>query len=126
MDCDIEHKLKGGHGGRRNEPGIQIKKFTASWQKAAKEAGNPDLLFHDLRTSAVGNMVEKMGWSEKKAMIISGPERVRPLSLAVSRFVWGGLVGKTCQRPFLLWLRRKIRVQGRERSGATHIGLERS
>jgi hypothetical protein len=37
-----------------------------------KAAGFPDLLFHDLRRSAVRNMVEKMGMSEKRAMEISG------------------------------------------------------
>ena len=72
IDCDIVPKLKGGHGGRRNTPGSVIKDFRVSWKEAVKEAGHPELLFHDLRRSAVRNMVEKMGWSEKKAMMISG------------------------------------------------------
>ena len=37
-----------------------------------KDAGFPALLFHDLRRSAVRNMVEKIGMSEKRAMEISG------------------------------------------------------
>ena len=37
-----------------------------------KDAGFPDLLFHDLRRSAVRNMVEEIGMSEKRAMEISG------------------------------------------------------
>jgi len=72
IDCDIVPKLKGGRGGRRNEPGTPIKDFRFSWKEAVKEAKRPELLFHDLRRSAVRNMVEKMGWSEKKAMMISG------------------------------------------------------
>jgi hypothetical protein len=36
------------------------------------DAKHPGLLFHDLQRSAERNMVEKMGWSEKKAMMISG------------------------------------------------------
>src|SRR5215468_12482575 len=39
---------------------------------SGKGAGFPDLLFHDLRRSAVRNMVEKIGMSEKRAMEISG------------------------------------------------------
>lgn len=72
IDCDIVPKLKGGRGGRRNEPGTPIKDFRFSWKEAVKEAKHSELLFHDLRRSAVRNMVEKMGWSEKKAMMISG------------------------------------------------------
>jgi integrase len=71
-DCEIDPVLKRGHGGRRNEPGSAIKTFYDSWKTAAKDAGFPDLLFHDLRRSAVRNMVEKVGMSEKRAMEISG------------------------------------------------------
>ncbi len=72
IDCEIDPTLKSGHGGRRNEPGSPIKTFYQSWNSAVKEAGFPDLLFHDLRRSAVRNMVEKIGMSEKRAMEISG------------------------------------------------------
>ena len=48
-DCEIDPVLKSGHGGRRNEPGSAIKTFYDSWKTAVKDAGFPDLLFHDLR-----------------------------------------------------------------------------
>jgi integrase len=72
IDCEIDPILKGGHGGRRNQAGSAIKTFYESWRAAVKDAGFPDLLFHDLRRSAVRNMVEKIGMSEKRAMEISG------------------------------------------------------
>jgi hypothetical protein len=72
IDCEIDPTLKSGHGGRRNEPGSAIKTFYESWRTAVKDAGFPALLFHDLRRSAVRNMVEKIGMSEKRAMEISG------------------------------------------------------
>ena len=72
VDCEIDPTSKKGHGGRRNAPGAQIKSFYESWRAAVKNAGFPDLLFHDLRRSAVRNMVEKIGMSEKRAMEISG------------------------------------------------------
>jgi integrase len=71
-DCEIDPILKTGHGGRRSEPGAPIRSFYESWDKAVANAGYPDLLFHDLRRSAVRNMIEKVGLSEKKAMEISG------------------------------------------------------
>jgi integrase len=72
VDCEIDPTSKKGHGGRRNTPGSPIKSFYDSWRTAVKSAGFPDLLFHDLRRSAVRNMVEKIGMSEKRAMEISG------------------------------------------------------
>jgi integrase len=72
VDCEIDPTSKKGHGGRRNAPGAQIKSFYESWRAAVQNAGFPDLLFHDLRRSAVRNMVEKIGMSEKRAMEISG------------------------------------------------------
>lgn len=71
-DCEIAPVSKKGHGGRRGVPGSRIKSFYDSWRSAVKRAGFPGLLFHDLRRSAVRNMVEKAGISEKRAMEISG------------------------------------------------------
>jgi integrase len=61
----------GGHGGRRPRIANQNVLYQ-SWKTAAKDAGFPDPLFHDLRRSAVRNMVEKIGMSEKRAMEMSG------------------------------------------------------
>lgn len=72
IDCEIDPTLKSGHGGRRNEPGTPLRSFYESWKKAVAKAGFPELLFHDLRRSAVRNMIEKVGLSEKRAMEISG------------------------------------------------------
>jgi len=41
------------------EPGSQINAFNKTWKAAVSRAGYPDLLFHDLRRSAVRNMVQK-------------------------------------------------------------------
>jgi integrase len=75
VDCEIAPVSKKGHGGRRGTPGSQIKSFYDSWRAAVKNAGMPNLLFHDLRRSAVRNMVEKVGMSEKRAMEISGHKK---------------------------------------------------
>lgn len=72
QDCEIAPVSKKGHGGRRGTPGSPIRSFYDSWRSAVKRAGFPTLLFHDLRRSAVRNMVEKVGISEKRAMEISG------------------------------------------------------
>jgi integrase len=72
VDCEIAPISKKGHGGKRGTPGSPIKSFYDSWRAAVKRCGTPNLLFHDLRRSAVRNMVEKVGMSEKRAMEISG------------------------------------------------------
>ena len=72
VDCEIAPGSKKGHGGKRGIPGTPIKSFYDSWRSAVQLAGVPDLLFHDLRRSAVRNMVEKIRMSEKRAMVISG------------------------------------------------------
>jgi integrase len=54
-----------------NRSGRQIKSFRASWIEACEKADAPGLLFHDLRRSAVRNMVNA-GISEHTAMSISG------------------------------------------------------
>lgn len=72
QDCEIDPYFKSGHRGHRSVRGTQIKVFKGSWAQAVKDAGVPGLLFHDLRRSAVRNMVQKMKVGEK------GRKRSRP------------------------------------------------
>ena len=51
--------------------GSRIKDFRGAWEKATKAAGVPDLIFHDLRRSAVRRM-KKMGIPTSTAMLITG------------------------------------------------------
>jgi integrase len=51
--------------------GHGITEVKAAWKKARERAGIPDLLIHDLRRTAVRNMI-RAGISEKRAMEISG------------------------------------------------------
>jgi integrase len=66
------------HGGVRIAPGSPIQDFRASWSNAVEQANrlNPnvpaDLLFHDLRRSAVRVMIQEAGIPEAQAMLISG------------------------------------------------------
>jgi integrase len=61
MDCLHVFHLKGK----------QILNFRKSWDTACSSIGKPDLLFHDLRRSAIRNMV-RAGIPERVAMTISG------------------------------------------------------
>ena len=58
------------------QPGCQINAFDKTWKNAVVRAGYPGLLFHDLRRSAVRNMVQKAGLSQTEAMRISGHKTV--------------------------------------------------
>lgn len=57
--------------GRRSRTGGRIVDFREDWETVCKAAGVPGLHFHDLRRSAVTNMVRD-GVSEKLAMEVSG------------------------------------------------------
>jgi integrase len=51
--------------------GRKIKRFSKSWARACKAAGQGGLLFHDLRRSAVSNMTAA-GVDQAVAMRVSG------------------------------------------------------
>jgi integrase len=58
--------------GVKLQPGSKINAFRKTWKAAVKRAGHDGLLFHDLRRSAVRNMVQECGIPEAQAMKISG------------------------------------------------------
>lgn len=54
-----------------NDDGKPIKSFKGEWEAAVKDCGMPGMIFHDLRRSAVRNMV-RAGVPEIVAMAMSG------------------------------------------------------
>ena len=48
-----------------------MKSIRYSWASACRKAGCPDRLFHDLRRSAIRNLV-RAGVTERVAMMLSG------------------------------------------------------
>jgi integrase len=72
--------LSATHGGLRTTPGTPIQDFRAAWANAIKRAHEAnrnvpaELLFHDLRRSAIRVMVQEAGIPEAQAMLISGHE----------------------------------------------------
>jgi integrase len=73
-----ESVTKGQDGGVRVSPGSPLGgdgqhfKTTKAWKEAAAAIGKPNLLMHDMRRSAVRNMIELAGMSAKQAMLYSG------------------------------------------------------
>ena len=57
-------------GSRRDLP-----TFRGAWESACRTAGHPNLLFHDLRRSAVGNLVDA-GVDQRVAMEITGHQTI--------------------------------------------------
>lgn len=53
------------------EDGVRVRDFEKSWATACEDADVPAAMFHDLRRTALTNMIEA-GLSEKEAMEISG------------------------------------------------------
>jgi integrase len=54
------------------EAGSKLNKFSKTWNRARKKAGLPEILVHDMRRSAIRNMVQEAGMTEGQAQTISG------------------------------------------------------
>jgi len=57
--------------------GKRIRDFRTAWEGATERAGCPDLLFHDLRRSAVNNL-NAVNMPPKVAMQITGHKTMTP------------------------------------------------
>jgi integrase len=69
VDCK---KGENQRGGTQRKAGSELKGFRDNWTNAVTAANFPDLLIHDLRRSAVMNMIQEFGMDEDEAMLISG------------------------------------------------------
>jgi integrase len=58
--------------GLKGEAGSQMTDVRALWTDTVTRLGHPDLLVHDLRRSAVMNMIQEFGFTEEEAMNWSG------------------------------------------------------
>lgn len=57
---------------QRAAPGEPLKDFRWAWSEACTKAGFPDLLFHDLRRSAIKYADQEAGMSSRLVMLMSG------------------------------------------------------
>jgi len=74
MAAELDMAVAGGNKGCAlliQRDGLPVKDFEKAWITACKVADAPGILFHDLRRTALTNMIEA-GLSEKEAMEISG------------------------------------------------------
>jgi len=114
------------HGGVRIAPGSPIQDFRASWSNAIEEAHRlnssvpADLLFHDLRRSAVRVMIQEAGIPEAQAMLISGHKTRAMLEryniVSLKNIQDAGAKLKTWHAGKVVPIRRKSGSQSKRRS----------
>ena len=101
--------------------GLKISETKRAWRAACKRAGVPNLFVHDLRRTAVSNMINGAGIPEKTAMLISGHKTRSILdrySIVVERDI------HTAGRRMEAYLAEQNKVRTKERT--TEEGLTSS